>query len=156
MDFCAKKVTWVQKFIRLYNFLANTEANWRPENIMHEVEVKLSAMHLGGRKRVPYNCKVISKLVFCLLWAHFLILFTTFMTTFGHPENFPQFLKKQHLGLAFLQLSKTTYNENKVYDNWKINCCKCWNYPIRCPNIYSSVLEFVMFSLNKRPLRCQL
>ena len=30
----------------------NAETNWRQENIMPEVVVKLSAMHLGGRKRV--------------------------------------------------------------------------------------------------------
>ena len=34
--------------------LALPEANCRLEIIMHEVEVKLSAMHLGGRKRVLY------------------------------------------------------------------------------------------------------
>ena len=37
-----------------HEFLALTEANGRPGNIMHEVEVKLSAMHLGGRKMVLY------------------------------------------------------------------------------------------------------
>ena len=31
-----------------------TEANGRLENIMHEDEVKLSAMQLGGKKRVLY------------------------------------------------------------------------------------------------------
>ena len=45
---------WMQKFFRLYKSLALTEANCWPENIMHEFEVKLSAMHLGGRKRLLY------------------------------------------------------------------------------------------------------
>ena len=48
MDSLAKNV-WMQKFIRLYKSLALTEANLMPENIMHEVKVKLSAMHLRGR-----------------------------------------------------------------------------------------------------------
>ena len=45
----------MQKFIKSYKSLALTEANWRQENVMHEVEVKLPAMHLGGRKRVLYS-----------------------------------------------------------------------------------------------------
>ena len=41
---------------RLYKSLANTEANIEGlENIMLEVEVKLSAMPLGGRIRVLYK-----------------------------------------------------------------------------------------------------
>ena len=54
MDSLAKNVLWMPKFIRLYKSLALTEAILTPENIMHEVEVKLSVMHLGGRKRVLY------------------------------------------------------------------------------------------------------
>ena len=50
----AKNIAWMLKFIRLYKSLALTEANLSSENIMHEVEVKLSAMHLGERKRVMY------------------------------------------------------------------------------------------------------
>ena len=37
---------------QIKQILALTEANWRPENIMHEV--KLASMHLGGRKRALY------------------------------------------------------------------------------------------------------
>ena len=62
MDSLAKNVVWMRKFIRLYKSLALSEANGRLENIMHEVEVKLSAMHLGGRKRVL--CSAILKLDF--------------------------------------------------------------------------------------------
>ena len=54
MDSFAKNDVWMQKFIRLYKSLALSDANWRLENIMHEAEVKLSAMHFGGRKRVLY------------------------------------------------------------------------------------------------------
>ena len=54
MDSLAKSVVWMQKFIRLYKSLLLTEANLWAENIMHEFEIKLSAMHIGGRKRVLY------------------------------------------------------------------------------------------------------
>ena len=43
-----------KKLIKFYKSLTNTEVNWRQENIMLEVVVKLSAMHSGGRKRVLY------------------------------------------------------------------------------------------------------
>ena len=61
MDSLAKNVMWMRKFIRLYKSLALTEANLMLENIMHEVQGKLSVLHLGGRKRVLY--KAILKLV---------------------------------------------------------------------------------------------
>ena len=54
MDSLAKNLMLMQKFIRLYKSLALTEANCRLEIIVHEVEVKLSDMHLRGRKRVQY------------------------------------------------------------------------------------------------------
>ena len=54
MDSLSKNNVWMQKLNRLYKSLALTEANGRLENIMHEVEVKLSAMYLGGRKRVLF------------------------------------------------------------------------------------------------------
>ena len=54
IDSLAKNVVWMQKFIRQYKSMAITEANLNPENIIREVEVKLSAMHSGGRKRLLY------------------------------------------------------------------------------------------------------
>ena len=53
---------------RLYKSLANTEANIEgPENIMLEVEVKLSAMPLGGRTRVLYKEMHSEALCECIL-----------------------------------------------------------------------------------------
>ena len=67
---------------------------------MHKVEVKLSAMHLGGRKRVL--CYVILKhMCECILYFYDEIC--------GIPENVPRFLKnalhileERQLGLASL------------------------------------------------------
>ena len=72
---------------------------------MHEVEVKLSAMHLGGRKRVLYYA--ILKLILQETCA------SSFCTFYGEicsiPKNVTRFLKnafhipeEHHLGLASL------------------------------------------------------
>ena len=68
----------MQKFIKLYKSLDLTEANWRQENIMHEIEVKLLSMHLGGRKMVLYYA--IMKLVLQETWVS---AFCTFMAGKG-------------------------------------------------------------------------
>ena len=72
---------------------------------MHEVEVKLSVMHLGGRMRVLYYA--ILKLV---LQGNFCECIVSFYGEIcGIPENVPRFLKntfhipeEHHLGLASL------------------------------------------------------
>ena len=77
----------------------------RPENIMHDVEAKLSAMHLGGRKRVLYY--VILKLVLKRNMCECILYF--YSEICGIPENVPRFMKNafhipedRHLGLASL------------------------------------------------------
>ena len=67
---------------------------------MHEVEVKLSAMHLGGRKRVLYS--VILKLV---LQETCLSAFCTFMVKYAAiRKNAFLIPEERHLGLASLQV----------------------------------------------------
>ena len=58
---------------------------------MREVEVKLSTMHLGGRKRVLYY--TILKLVFNTRNLCKLILYF-YGEKYGIPENVARFLKK--------------------------------------------------------------
>ena len=68
---------------------------------MHEAEVKLSAMHLGGRKRVLYLAILKLDLCECILYFCGEIC--------GIQENVPRFLKnafhipeERHLGLTSL------------------------------------------------------
>ena len=68
---------------------------------MHEAEVKLSAMHLGGRKRVLYSAILKLDLCECILYFY--------GETCGIQENVPRFLKnafhipeERHLGLTSL------------------------------------------------------
>ena len=37
MDSLGKNIMWMQRFIWFYKSLANTEANWKPEDSMHAV-----------------------------------------------------------------------------------------------------------------------
>ena len=53
---------------------------------MQEVEVKLSAMHFGGRKRVPYSAILKPS---CLS-----AFFTTFMAKYAASRKFRQIPKK--------------------------------------------------------------
>ena len=108
MDSLAKNIVWMLKFIRLHKSLALTEGNWRPENIMHEVEVKLSAMYLGYWS---WSYKNLCECIVCC-----------------SPENVPRFLKnafqipeEHHLGLTSLgYLCK--YQTNQSLTSWLIYC----------------------------------
>ena len=84
----------MQKFIRLYKSLANTEASWKPEESMHAVSYAFGREEEGS-------------ILGSLVWVHF---YNIYGKICGIPEIFPEILKsvihipeEWHLGLASLR-----------------------------------------------------
>ena len=77
MDSLAKKHCVDEEIHQIIQTL--TETNLRQEN-MHKVEVKLSVMHLGGRKRVLYSgiLKLVSKEICASAFCTFMAKYAAF------------------------------------------------------------------------------
>ena len=63
------------------------------ENILFGVVVKLSALHLGGRKRVLYKAMLKLVLQVNCLSAFCNIIYNIYVEICSIPENVPRFLK---------------------------------------------------------------